>query len=191
MYDFEKNRCVIINLPHYKSKIEEILYNEKNKKKFSSELPKKKKTKIYSLAELKQLMLKNKKDFSENLQIKDIINEKIKPKTINKSVLIHLLTTIISFIIIFITILVFCIKIYNEHQNLSLLTKMLIEFSNLSIDAYKIIFTITELFFISNEKYKVYNRDPFLYADFLIDELKYYYNHSFSNFLILRNNNIK
>jgi hypothetical protein len=34
MYDFEKNRCVIINLPHYKSKIEEILYNEKNKKKF-------------------------------------------------------------------------------------------------------------------------------------------------------------
>ena len=190
MYDFEKNMCVNIKLPLYINKVEEILNFEKRKNPLLSK-PKKRKTKLLNLQELKQIIQKSKNDYSENIHIQDIINEKIKPKTINKSVLIHLLTTIISFIIIFITILVFCIKIYNEHQNLSLLTKMLIEFSNLSIDAYKIIFTITELFFISNEKYKVYNRDPFLYADFLIDELKYYYNHSFSNFLILRNNNVK
>ena len=191
MYDFEKNRCVIINLPHYKSKIEEILYNEKNKKKFSSELPKKKKTKIYSLAELKQLMLKNKKDFNENLQIQDIINEKIKPKTINKSILINCLVIILTYLIILIMGLIFGIETYYEHENLNLMSKMILIFTSVSVDAYKILLSTTELFLLTNDKINGFNLDKKNHSEMIINELSDIFNSSFEKIHFLRNSKVK
>ena len=193
IYDFDKKVCVNIKSPQYICKVDEIFHNEKQRNSVLSNFnePKKRKTRILNLQELKQIIKKNKKDYSESLYIHDIINEKIQPKKINKSVFIHLLITVTSFIILLFSLLIYCYKLYNDNKNLSLITEILIEFSNLSIDAYKIIFASTELFFINNEKYTGYDIDKFFYSDFLISELNKSFSNSYEKFQKLRKKNIR
>ena len=193
IYDFDKKVCVNIKSPQYICKVDEIFHNEKQRNCIITNInePKKRKTRILNLQELKQIIQKNKKDYSESLYIHDIINEKIKPKKINKSVFIHLLITISSFILLLISLLIYCSKLYTQHKNLSLITEILIEFSNLSIDAYKIIFATTELFFVTNEKYTGYDVDKFFYSDFLISELNNSFSNSYEKFQRLKKRDIK
>ena len=192
-YDFDKKVCVNIKSPQFICKVDEIFYYEKQRNSIFSNFnePKKRKTRILNLKELKQIIQKNKKDYSESLHIHDIINEKIKPKKINKSVLIHLVFTIASFIILLISLLIYFQKIYNGYKNLKSITSILIEFSNLSIDAYKIIFTSTELFFITNEKYNIYGIDKFIYSDHLMNQLNHSFSSGFEKFQVLRKKDIK
>jgi hypothetical protein len=193
MYDYNKNVSVEIKLSNFKSQVEEVLSQEKNKSKThssSKNLIKRKKTEVVDIKNLKKIAENYKKDFSDNLLILDLINEKSNPKTINKSILINLLLIIFSFIIIMILMFIFCFETYIEHINLYNLIKNLIEFSHLSIDAYNIIYTSTELFLVTNEKYKAYEIEKNFYCEYLINELNIFYNQSYEKIQLLKYNEV-
>ena len=192
MYDFAKNVSVEIKLSNFKSQVDEILSTEKNKSKnySSKESIKRKKTEILNIENCKEIV-KNKKDYSDSLYILDLINDKINPKIINKSILINLLLSIFSLLIILTLAFIYCYQTYLEHNNLCELTKILIEFSHLSIDAYNIIYISTELFLVTNEKYNGYEVDKNFYCEFLINSLQLFYNQSYEKIQMLKNNNVK
>ena len=189
MFDFDKQHCVNVGLPPFINKIEEIFYYEKNKKlPTSKNESKNKKTNIYNLNEINDLMKNN---YIENIFIRDMINEKIKTKTINKSVLIHCIIFLFSNITLLIMFLIFGIQTYYEHLNLCLITESLIEYSNLSIDAYKMIFSSTELFITTNEKYTNIKLNRENYSNNILSQLFQFYNQSFTKFQKLKTYNIK
>ena len=193
VYDFNKNVCVEIKLSNFKSQVEEILSQEKNKttsKQSPKNVIKRKKTEVVDIKNLKESAQNNKKDYSENLYILDLINEKTNSKTINKSILINLLLSIFSFTVIMILMFIYCYETYIEHINLCNLIKKLIEFSHLSIDAYNIVYISTELFLVTNEKYQGYEVEKNFYCEFLINQLHQYYNQSYEKLQILKNNDV-
>ena len=193
IYDFNKNVCIEIKLSNFKSQVEEILSLEKNKttsKHSPKNVIKRKKTEVVDIKYLKESAQNNKKDYSNKLYILDLINEETNSKTINKSILINLLLSIFSFFIIMILIFIYCYETYIEHINLCNLIKKLIEFSHISIDAYNIVYISTELFLVTNEKYKGYEVEKNFYCEYLINQLYTHYNQSYEKIQILKNNDV-